>query len=93
MPKPDDNVLYLFAVRTKAEPSGELHSRTMQGITEALEAALPVETIAQGAVVTLYSVLTANHNGYLREFGFDFDTANRLVTVVWNSESQGASDV
>jgi len=75
--------LYVVAVRTPIEEGGAQHRRIMDAIETALESSitLKAEGVEVGATVTLYSALTANHNGYLRELGFDFDTANRLVTV------------
>lgn len=78
-----EEALYLVAVRTKIEPGGSQHTRTMEAIHQALGSKIPLkaEGTVVGASVTLYSALTANHNGYLREFGFDFNTANHLITV------------
>lgn len=78
-----EEALYLVAVRTPIEPGGAQHTRTMQAIEQALGASIPLkgEGTTVGAAVALYSALTANHHGYLREFGFDFNTANQLITV------------
>ena len=80
---PPEEALYLVAVRTPVEEGGAQHTRTMQAIEQALDASIPLKAdgTAVGATVTLCSALTANHHGYLREFGFDFGTANQLITV------------
>jgi hypothetical protein len=87
---PNGEALYLVAVRTKIEPGGSQHTRTMEAIEQALGASIPLraEGTTVGASVTLCSTLTANHHDYLREFGFDFDTANHLITVAWSNAEE-----
>ena len=85
MEEKEREAVYIVAVRTKLDPSGKVHHDTMEALTKVLDLALPGETVARGATVTPYSDLTANHNGYLREFGFDFDTANQILTVAWEN--------
>lgn len=86
---PDKEALYLVAVRTPIEEGGAQHTRTMQAIEQALGASIPLKAdgTTVGAAVTLCSALTANHHDYLREFGFDFNTANQLITVATERNS------
>lgn len=79
----DQTALYLVAVRAPIGPDGSNHNQIMKAIEQTLNASIPLRSddVEMGASVILYSELTANHNGYLREFGFSFDLANRLITV------------
>ncbi len=86
-----DEAVYLVAVRAKPQPVGNANPIDHNGIMEGIKAALdnylpPRAVVARGASVSLCSALTANHNGYLREFGFDFDSANSIITVAWRTE-------
>lgn len=79
----NDEVISIIAVRHKVGPD----QPTTKQLADAVEAVLPEEPVALGALTRVYSELGANDMGYLRHLGFDFDTANRLITVVWETRS------
>ena len=86
-----EEVLYLVAVRTPLEPGNGQHTRVMEAVRQSLGESIPLkaEDTTVAATVTLYSELTANHHGYLCEFGFPFEQANRLITVASGTQRGG----
>ena len=82
--EPNEEVVYFIAIRTAARPRGGGEIRdAMKALDDAGLLAKPPLPDRHYAVAWSrpYRDLSANDNGYLRELGLDFDSANRIVTV------------
>lgn len=81
---PSEEVVYFIAIRTAAPPEGGGEIRdAMKALDDAGLLAKPPLLGTHYAVAWFrpYEEMTSNDNGYLRELGLDFDSANRIVTV------------
>jgi hypothetical protein len=76
-------VIYVIAIRTEIEPTGELHNQTMDAaklaIEEGLDEKLPNGTAAMAASVTLASALSTEDRIHLRAFGFDETALEQIL--------------
>jgi hypothetical protein len=78
-----EEVVYFVAIRTAAPRAGAEVRDVMEALDNAGLLTKPPMPGTHYAVAWSrpYKELTANDNGYLRELGLDFDSANAIVTV------------